>query len=336
MAPQVQLQNHQGDLSLLQSPKLTAFLCSHRVPVGTTEDVALWIDQLPADSVVLCGNLTGIEQLALNRLQQRGIPTILVLATALTATHYTSPLVITPIADPNITAPTGASSAIRNQLMIALAKKIIVGFMTENGNLARQLLNHPQVTVLHTDGQAQVKETDPQRLQSDAERMGWTIYEQLHNTNLPSTNMRQLLHQYLQLPVQRPSLLHSLILFTIVKQYSQLPDFNFTAFFKLWGADNFRPEDLRSQKVDGKWVPSLAERVTARLFKAMPSKFHPAINPTEQFDPQLAHTLLDTCLKRSPKNKRMLQRALNLAFYERNSQEITKYQQLLGKPTRQK
>lgn len=334
MKIEVQIQSHQGDITLLQSPSLTAFLCSHRVPSGTAEDVTQWVDQLPADTVVLCGNLTGIEQLALSRLQQRGISTVLVLATTLSASTATAPLVITPIADPAVTTPTGDSSALRNQLMITLAQEIVVGFMSENGKLALQLLSHPHVTLLHTEGQSQVMETDPQRLQSNAERMGWAIYEQIHAGNLSSLDMRRLLQQYLQLEIQRPSLLHSLVLFSVVKQYGQLPDFNFTAFFKLWGSDNFRPEDLKSQKVDGKWMPSLADRVMARLFKAMPSKFHSPVNPSEQFDPALAHTLVDAALKRSPSNKRMLQRALNLAFFEHNSQDIAKYQQLLGKTSK--
>lgn len=332
----VQIQSHQGDIGLLQSPSLTAFLCSHRVPIGTTEDVTRWVDQLPADTVVMCGNLTGIEQLVLSRLQQRGINTVLVLATAMAQSPIGNPLVITPVADPSVTTPTGASSAMRNQLMISLARHIVVGFMSDNGRLARQLLNHPQVTVLHTDGQSQVAETNPDLIQSNAERMGWAIYEQIHAGNLSSLDMRRLLQQYLRLDNPRPSLLHSLLLFTVVKQYGKLPDFNFTAFFKLWGADKFRPEDLKSQKVEGKWMPSLADRVTARLFKAMPSKFREPINPAEQFDPALAHSLVDAALKRSPKNKRMLQRALNLAFFEHNSQDITKYQQLLGKEPKRK
>lgn len=335
-APNAQIQNQTGDASLLQSPKLTAFLCSHRVPVGTTEDVIEWIDSLTPDTVVMCGNLTGIEQMALTRLQQRGIPTVLVLATALTPTNAKAQLTITPIGDPTVTSPTGASSALRNQLMISLARQIVVGFMSENGNLARQLLGHPHLLLLHPDGQSQVAETNAQRLQSNAERMGWAIYDQLHTGTLSSIDMRRLLQQYLQLDLQRPSTLHSLILFTVVRHYSKLPDFNFTAFFKLWEPDTFRLEDLKAKKVNGKWMPSLSDRVIARLFKAMPSKFHAPINPAEQFDPQLAHELLDAALLRSPNNKRMLQRALNLAFYERNSQAIAKYQQLLGKESKAK
>lgn len=133
----VQIQSHQGDIGLLQSPSLTAFLCSHRVPIGTTEDVTRWVDQLPADTVVMCGNLTGIEQLVLSRLQQRGINTVLVLATAMAQSPIGNLLVITPVADPSVTTPTGASSAMRNQLMISLAQHIVVGFMSDNGRLAR-------------------------------------------------------------------------------------------------------------------------------------------------------------------------------------------------------
>jgi hypothetical protein len=148
-----------------------------------------------------------------------------------------------------------------------------------------------------------------------------------------SVEMRQLLAQYLKLvDIEKPSLLHSLVLFQVVKYYSNFADFNFTAFFRLWGPENLRQEDWKATKINEIWLPSLADRVMSRLFKAMPSRFHEPINKDEQFDPQIAHTLLDEALQRAKKpNKRLLQRALNLAYFERNSEAIAKYRELLGK-----
>lgn len=65
----------------------------------------------------------------------------------------------------------GKSSALRNELMIALARQITVGYMT------------------------------PQRKQHNATQMGWTIYEKLKTGTLSSLEMRQLLNQYLHLSI---------------------------------------------------------------------------------------------------------------------------------------
>ena len=70
----------------------------------------------------------------------------------------------------------------------------------------------------------------------------------------------------------------------------------------------------------------------SRLFKALPSKFHEPVNIDERFDPQLAHALLDEALQRARKpNKRLYQRALNLAYFEHDSEAITRYRELLAK-----
>lgn len=324
--------SYYGDISLLQG-ELTTFLCSHRVPIGTQEAVVRWIEQLPQDATILCGNMTGMEQLVLRLALEHGIRVVLALATAIEQRDYGVPLVISPIADPGVNVPTGKSAADRNNLMIALAKRIVVGSMAENGNLARQLLPIKNVTVLHKGGQEQIAESNPIRQQSNAEQMGWAIFKQLQTGKLSSLEMRGLLNQYLHLNVEKPSLLHSLVLFAVLKNYAGLNDFNFNAFMRLWAPENLRPDDWKSKKNEatGKWMPSLAERATARVFKSLPNRFRPVVNPTETFDPQLAHQLVDAALRRTPRNKRMLQRALNIAYFEHNSSDIKKYSLLLGK-----
>ncbi len=367
-----------GDASMLLCP-MTSFLCSHRVPEGVADAIRQWVNGLDsANTCVVCGNLTGEERLVRRLLVERGIPVVLALANAIpddisalrlssqemTAMKSGHMVIVSPVTDADVKDPSGKTSAARNLLMIAIATHIVVGFMTENGNLARQLLGVRNVTVLQSEGQNEVRETDVQKVKSNANRMGWTIYKRLKEGRLllasdsseeeplespteelmpwesaskanpvSSLEMRQLLAQYLKLvDIEKPSLLHSLVLFQVVKYYSNFADFNFTAFFRLWGPENLRQEDWKATKINEIWLPSLADRVMSRLFKAMPSRFHEPINKDEQFDPQIAHTLLDEALQRAKKpNKRLLQRALNLAYFERNSEAIAKYRELLGK-----
>ena len=367
-----------GDASMLLCP-MTSFLCSHRVPEGVADAIRQWVNGLDsANTCVVCGNLTGEERLVRRLLVERGIPVVLALANAIpddistlrlssqeiTAMQSGHMVIVSPVTDADVKDPSGKTSAARNLLMIAIATHIVVGFMTENGNLARQLLGVRNVTVLQSEGQNEVRETDVQRVKSNANRMGWTIYKRLKEGRpllasdsseedisessaeelmpwesaskanpVSSVEMRQLLAQYLKLAdIEKPSLLHSLVLFQVVKYYSNFADFNFTALFRLWGPENLRQEDWKATKINEIWLPSLADRVMSRLFKAMPSRFHEPINKDEQFDPQIAHTLLDEALQRAKKpNKRILQRALNLAYFERNSEAIAKYRELLGK-----
>ena len=367
-----------GDASMLLCP-MTSFLCSHRVPDGVADAIRQWVNGLDsANTCVVCGNLTGEERLVRRLLVERGIPVVLALANAIpddistlrlssqeiTAMQSGHMVIVSPVTDADVKDPSGKTSVARNLLMIAIATHIVVGFMTENGNLARQILGVRNVTVLQSEGQNEVRETDVQKVKSNANRMGWTIYKRLKEGKpslasdssedepsessaeelmpwesaskanpVSSVEMRQLLAQYLKLvDIEKPSLLHSLVLFQVVKYYSNFADFNFTAFLRLWGPENLRQEDWKATKINEIWLPSLADRVMSRLFKAMPSRFHDPINKDEQFDPQIAHALLDEALQRAKKpNKRLLQRALNLAYFERNSEAIAKYRELLGK-----
>lgn len=340
--------SYMGDASMLLCP-LTTFLCSHRPPLGVTSIIRQWVDTLNiADTCVVCGNLTAEERYAMHLLVERGIPVVLALARAIPASiqalqltpdeqnAYTAGrlVVISPVTDATITDATGKTSAARNKLMIRMAEQIVVGYMAENGNLASQLLGQKNVTHLSIDGLNIVSETDEQKLQYNQTQMGWSIYRRLKDDSLPITSVevRQLLAQYLKLPaIPRPSLLHSLLLFQVVKYYAHLGDFDFTTFFRMWGPEHLRPEDWKTARVDDKWLPSLAERVLARLFKALPDKFHVPVNPSEQFDPRLAHQLLDVFLARPRVNQRMLKRALSLAFFEHDQEAITRYKALLNK-----
>lgn len=363
---------YEGDASMLLCP-MTTFLCSHRVPDGVSAAIRSWVESLDAaNTCVVCGNLTADERFTLRLLVERGIPVVLVLAQAiparleelkleaaeLSALYAGQLVVISPIEDAAVTDVSSRTSASRNRLMIAVAEQIVVGYMTENGNLASQLLGRHNVTVLKADAPLS-PESDVQKEKNNQTRMGWAIYRQLKEgapddvaddemeevqengvrvpwehaepgravvTPLPSLQMRQLLNQYLKLSaIERPSLLHSLLLFLVVRKYAKLPDFNFTAFLKLWGVENLRPEDWKASKVGQVWMPSLAERVMSRIFKALPSRFHQPVNPQEKFDAALAHALIDHALGMPGKKKeRVLQRALSLAYHEHDNEAVAR------------
>lgn len=344
---------YEGDASMLLCP-MTAYLSSHREPQGTTAAVRAWVDSLDsANSCVLCGNMTSGERYTLRTLAERGIPVVLTLSTAIPqqieqlrldppcqqAYSQGRLVIITPVIDQQVTAASAQTSAARNQLMIALAEHIVVGFMAENGNLQRQLLGQHNVSILKADGHEQVRETNEQQAQRKANQMAWAIYHRLHacrpdsitDDAITSVEVRTLLAQYLKLEgLERPSLLHSLLLYQVVSKYAIFTDFDFTSFIRMWNLDTLRPEDWRSAKVNNKWVPSLAERVLARLMKALPSRFKTPVNPNERFDPVLAHQLLDRMMTRSKSpNKKMIQRALNLAYFEHDSANIEKYRKLI-------
>lgn len=337
---------YHGDASMLLCP-LTTFLCSHSVPEGTRHAIRQWVEGLDAaNTCVVCGSLTSDERFALQLLLERGIPVVLALAQAipprisdlridgmaLTAILEGRMVVISPVVDAALTDPSAKTSAARNNLMISIAEQVVVGYMTANGNLARQLLGRRNVEILKPDGQPRQPETDEQRIRYNQTQMGWAIYHKLKEEALSSLQMRQLLDQYLQLKsIERPSLLHSQILVQVVSRYAQLPDFNFTAFLRLWDPLTLRPEDWRAVKLGDHWMPALAERVMARLFRALPNRFRPVINPNEEFDPRLAHFFVDQALARPTRkpNERLLQRALSLAYYEHDSVAIQKYRQLI-------
>ena len=332
-----------GDASMLLCP-MTAFFCSQHTPADTEAIVNRWVTSLDtADTCVVCGTMTLIERTVLRMLVDRGIPVALALphyideAAALqmlsswTRKAYDEGrlVFISPVEDPSVKAATAKTAAQRNLMMIALAENIVVGYMTENGNLMRQLLGHTNVTVLSdvTRNAAQ-PETDAQRAAYNATQMGWAIYRQLKGERLlTSVEMRGLLLKYLKLEgVARPSLLHSLILFQVLNRYKGLTDFDFTTFFRMWGPDNLRPEDWQRQKYDGHWLPSLSERVLARLFCALPSKFRKCINEHERFDAPLVHQLLYQAIERSRKPSKVLcSRALRLAYYEHDSAAIERW-----------
>lgn len=104
-----------------------------------------------------------------------------------------------------------------------------------DGNLIERL------GALHKSG-----ELDPSLLLN----FGWLIYFRLKHTPLNSVLARKrLLVQYLNLELERPSLLHSLILGEALKTKKSTPSqFKIRDFVALWGIENLREEDWEKFK----------------------------------------------------------------------------------------
>lgn len=102
-----------------------------------------------------------------------------------------------------------------------------------------------------------------------------------------SLECRTLLAEYLKLPTERPSRIHSTILSAAVKIAKTYPEFRFPTFLNMWGVENLRLEDHERLKIeDGQSYPSLAERTTRAL--AYSYLLHP-----EDYDENTARSLFE-------------------------------------------
>lgn len=100
------------------------------------------------------------------------------------------------------------------------------------------------------------------------ENYGWIIYKYLrdHLTTFNSVQIRTLLHNYINLQNERPSVLHSQIL-NLALNYSKIDNnFNLVSFLKLWGPNNLRANDFDDSKGNvGKPIPSLMSRIARAI-----------------------------------------------------------------------
>lgn len=89
---------------------------------------------------------------------------------------------------------------------------------------------------------------------------GWAIYRLIKNAeNLSINDFKHFLFDYLKLDLQKPSLLHSLILIACLKFLDKdTPDnFNFINFIKIWDINSFRDDDFVGSEFnngDGKTI----------------------------------------------------------------------------------
>ncbi len=102
---------------------------------------------------------------------------------------------------------------------------------------------------------------------------GWILYRYAKHAleKRDSYHVKEALSHYFKLEVERPSLLHTCILMVAVDLEGEFKkDFKFTAFFEMWGFDQFRDEDWERFVTDaGMKLPSIAEKAIGRYSKEL-------------------------------------------------------------------
>lgn len=101
--------------------------------------------------------------------------------------------------------------------------------------------------------------------------LGWELYrlvkKLLDQSDANLRPIKQNLNEYLRLNVEKPSLLHSVIL-QVAAKFAGADRFNMAAFCRLWNLEFLRPEDWeRFRTDDSKELPALAERVIQQASK---------------------------------------------------------------------
>lgn len=111
--------------------------------------------------------------------------------------------------------------------------------------------------------------TDDPKVISD---YGWTFVKALlqNLSEIDSVTARQMLADCIKLPMERPSKFHSALLSAAVKVAQRYPEFHFARFLKMWGVENFRPEDkVQHKSADGKVFLSLEEQSIRTLANSL-------------------------------------------------------------------
>lgn len=140
---------YQGNIDLLKQHK-TAFLCSRKIPAGAVLKCYDWaIAQREAGNCVISGFHSQLEKDVLHYLLKGKQPIIIALARGLK--QKIEPglqrsfdegllLFITPF-EKKVIRVTEKTAAVRNKMMIEMADKIVIGHVSEKGNLVKQLEN---------------------------------------------------------------------------------------------------------------------------------------------------------------------------------------------------
>ena len=154
---------------------------------------------------------------------------------------------------------------------------------------------------------------------------GWLIYYLLrakpHNMVL---QRKRLLLQYLKLNLERPSLLHSLILFEAVVMKKNSPSgFRLKDFVAMWGLENLRPEDWVKKKLEnGRLSNSLVENLIGTYVKEV-------INDNTQASDEFI-SLLDKAMATYRSNSHLpLYKARALVSAARNDEALSQYKTML-------
>lgn len=148
-----------GNKDLLQLHK-TAFLCSRKIPASVVLKCYDWaIEQREVGNCIISGFHSQLEKDVLHYLLKGRQPIIIALARGLKekieqelqkSFDEGRILVITPFTD-TIKRVTTETAAKRNEMMLELADNVVVGFVSEDGNLGRLLqtkMSYKRVTSL--------------------------------------------------------------------------------------------------------------------------------------------------------------------------------------------
>ena len=113
---------------------------------------------------------------------------------------------------------------------------------------------------------------------------GWIIYYALHaDRSNDVIRRKRLLHTYLMLNLERPSMLHSLIMAEATKVEEGWPlQFMFTQFVAMWNLNNLRDEDWQRFKTeDNHTCMSLVEKIIGLYAKEVHAV--EAVHPSDEF-----------------------------------------------------
>lgn len=345
--------NFIGNVELLNLQN-TVFFCPFEVTNDVFKYIRQWVDSLRNDEdVVVCGNSTGVERFTLRLLLNKGFAVILPLATTIPgaleelnlgwklsneestkmlndAFDARRLLIVSSKENVSVSVPTRKTVQIRDEWMREIGDSFVIAAGREFDYYDRFLLGRPVIAL-----SAALPEEDEEDLaemrRQESVRMGWSIYRRLKAGIESSEVLNQLVARYLQLDIERPSLLHSLVLMAVAVNYSDRESFDFQSFLRTWSIQNLRPEDkLGYRSKEGKFLPSLADRCVSRLFRQMPSREMMSLGYNRPFDTTLVHQWLDVVLQQSPNNQRNVRKALRLAYYEHDGAKIDYYKQRLA------
>lgn len=250
----------------------------------------------------------------------------------------------------SVSTPTGKTIGIRNRWMMEVGDRFVVAMRHENDYFDRLLLGRNTVflcekprlvqdpnLVLSEVQTAECQQPNSRHFVRDAKKdalsMGWEIYRKLKAGIAfdDEAALSSMVNRYLALDIEHPSLLHSLILLVIARNYSSHSGFDFMAFVRQWSVKNLRPEDWKHFKnKDGRYLPSLAEKCMSRMLRQMPSRNMMSLDYGRPYDTGLLHEWLDEAMSRYPRNKKHLQNALKLAYYEHDHEGIDRYRKMLA------
>lgn len=100
----------------------------------------------------------------------------------------------------------------------------------------------------------------------------WIIVKAINSDaeGIGATFCRQLLADYMDLPIEHPSKVHSALLSAAIRVAAIFKDFHFVSFLNMWNLHNLRPDDYLLQNSDNveHAFPPLAERMARAYLSA--------------------------------------------------------------------